>query len=272
MTRIVTLIAIVGIATAAVCLPLAHLIGHGNPDAGWGWSGLSAGSGWHGPWSDRWFDGDGDGDGDDGGAGQGSVVSRDFAWNGDDRLQLDVPGTLHFQPAPAWHLSIRGHTGTLDRIVVAGGRIRLRHSYRNVPPVDIQLSGPALRSVELNGSGDLVLDNVKQDSLSVTIHGSGSASASGSVDALRLAIMGSGSARLAQLAAGSARVFIAGSGNADIEPSDAADIVIAGSGDVRLHSHPKRLSSKVAGSGQISEVGHSGADQPVTDHSTDQST
>ncbi len=266
MTRIVTLIAIVGIATAAVCLPLSRLIGHGNPDAGWGWNGSSAGPDWHGPWSGRWFDGD------DGGADQGSVVSRDFAWNGDDRLQLDVPGTLHFQPAPAWHLSIRGHTGTLDRIVVEDGRIRLRRPYRNVPPVDIQLSGPALRSVELNGSGDLVLGNVKQDSLSVAIHGSGSASASGSVDTLRLQIMGSGSARLAQLAAGSARVFIAGSGNADIEPSDAADIFIAGSGDVRLHSHPKRLNSKVAGSGQISEVGQSGADPPPTDHSTDLST
>jgi len=41
---------------------------------------------------------------------------------------------------------------------------------------------------------------------------------------LRRAIMGSGSARLAQLATRSAQVFIAGSGNADIEPSDAADI------------------------------------------------
>ncbi|MGH8206185.1 MAG: GIN domain-containing protein [Steroidobacteraceae bacterium] len=251
MTRNVTLIAIIGIATAAVCLPLAGLLGHGNPDSGWGWSGLSGARGWHGPWSNRWFD---NGFGDEGGADTGNIVSREFDWSGGDRLQLDVPGTLHFRPAPEWHLSIRGHSGTLDRIVVEDGRIRLRRPYRNVPPVDVQLSGPALRDVELNGSGDLVLGNLKQDTLSVAIHGSGSASAAGSVDTLRVAIMGSGSARLAQLAAGSARIFIAGSGNADVAPSNAADIFIAGSGDVRLHSHPKRLNSRVAGSGRISEV------------------
>jgi len=269
MTRTVTLIAFIGIVTAAVCLPLAALLGHGNPDAGWGWHG------WHGLWGNRGFD-DGLGKGGSAGADAGKVVSRDFAWNGGERLQLDVPGKLHFQPAPTWRLSIQGPAGTLDRIVVEHGRIRLRHPYHRVAPVEVQLAGPALRDVELNGSGDLVLDNLKQKSLSIEIHGSGSANAAGSVDTLRLAIMGSGSARLAQLAARSARVFIAGSGNADIEPSDAADIFIAGSGDVRLHSHPKRLNSKVAGSGQISEVptgpaapaGPAGTDQTTSDQST----
>jgi hypothetical protein len=31
-------------------------------------------------------------------------------------------------------------------------------------------------------------------------------------------------------------------------------LLIAGSGDVRLHTHPKHLNSKVAGSGQIIEL------------------
>jgi hypothetical protein len=270
MTRTAPLIAIIGIATAAVCLPLAALLGHGDVDAGWGWSGLGA-PGWHGPWSNGWFD---EHDFSAGGADSGNIVTRDFTWDGGEQLQLDVPGKLHFQPAAAWHLSIRGHSGTLDRIVVSDGRIRLRHPYRHVAPVDVQLAGPALSRVELNGSGDLVLDGLKQDALNIEIHGSGSATASGNVDTLRLAIMGSGSARLAQLAARSARVFIAGSGNADIEPSDAADIFIAGSGNVRLHPHPKRLNSKVAGSGQISEVdgGPAGADQTTSARGAGQST
>jgi hypothetical protein len=44
------------------------------------------------------------------------------------------------------------------------------------------------------------------------------------------------------------------SGDADIAPIDDADIFIAGSGDVRLHTHPKHLNSKAAGSGQIIEL------------------
>jgi hypothetical protein len=66
--------------------------------------------------------------------------------------------------------------------------------------------------------------------------------------------MGSGDALLEQLAARSSRIFIAGSGSADIAPIDEADIFIAGSGDVRLHTHPKHLDSKVAGSGQVIEL------------------
>lgn len=61
-------------------------------------------------------------------------------------------------------------------------------------------------------------------------------------------------AELAQLAVHSSKIFIAGSGAADIAPSEDADVFIAGSGDVRLHTHPKRLNSRVAGSGQITEV------------------
>ena len=40
----------------------------------------------------------------------------------------------------------------------------------------------------------------------------------------------------------------------DIAPVDDADIFIVGSGDVRLHTHPKHLNSRVAGSGQVIEL------------------
>jgi len=78
--------------------------------------------------------------------------------------------------------------------------------------------------------------------------------ASGSADLLKVDIMGSGAALLAQLAVRSTKIFIAGSGDADIAPIDDADIFIAGSGDVRLHTHPKHLNSKIAGSGRIIEL------------------
>jgi hypothetical protein len=49
-------------------------------------------------------------------------------------------------------------------------------------------------------------------------------------------------------------VRIAGSGDADIAPIEAADVDIAGSGEVRLHSQPKHLRSQVHGSGRIIET------------------
>ena len=247
MTRTLSLIAAGGIATALVCLPLAAILYH-HSGASRSWA-----------WSDHldWFNDDDDDNDDakDKGSSGGQTAARDFDWNGGDQLELDVPGNLHFQPAAEWHLSIRAPQRVLDRLSVNDGRIALKPGRRHHwVALDIELSGPTLRDITLNGTGKLVLDHLQQDSLAVAIHGSGSVRATGSVESLKLDIMGSGDARLEQLAARSAKIFIAGSGNADIAPSDDADVFIAGSGDVRLHTHPKHLSSKVAGSGRIIEL------------------
>jgi hypothetical protein len=244
MTRTLTLVAIGGIVTATVCLPLAAALSHRA--GGWSWADASHFS---------WFDDDADDRDSDSANSHGPVETRDFPWSGADTLQLDIAANLHYEPAPQWHLSIRGPRRVLDRISVDGSRIALERSYHHMAGVlDIELSGPALRVVTLNASGKLTLDQLRQDALTVAIHGSGSVRASGTVDTLKLDIMGSGDALLEQLAAHSSKIFIAGSGSADIAPIDTADIFIAGSGDVRLHTHPKRLSSKVAGSGQIIEL------------------
>ncbi len=247
MTRPIVVIAIVGIATALVCLPLAaRLYRHGNHFDSWSWS---AHQGWFGD------DDDDDSDARDQGGDPGRIESRDFVWGAGDRLELDVPAHLHFHPAAEWHLSIRGPQRMLDRLHVNNGRVAATRSYhRNPGPLEIELSGPSLHDITVNGAGKLVLDDLRQDALTVAIHGSGSVRANGSSDTLNVQIMGSGDAEMAQLAVHSSKIFIAGSGAADIAPSEAADVFIAGSGDVRLHTHPKRLSSRVAGSGQITEV------------------
>jgi hypothetical protein len=246
MTRTLTLIAVGGIATALVCLPLAAaLYQHSGASRSWSWSN-------HLGWLD---DDDDDIDSKDDAGNRDQLASRDFAWTGGDRLELDVPGNLHFQPAAEWRLSIRGSVRALDRLSVDDGRIGMKHSYHHhLGQLYIEISGPALRDVTLNGAGKLVLDHLKQDSLAVAIHGSGSVRASGSIDSLKVDLMGSGAALLEQLAARSAKIFIAGSGDADIAPIEDADVFIAGSGDVRLHTHPKHLNSKVAGSGRIIEL------------------
>jgi hypothetical protein len=248
MTRSVIVIAIVGIAAALICLPMAAMLyRHGNHLESWTWSGYQ---GWFGEDDD-----DDDSDARDQGGERGRIESRDFVWGSADRLELDVPANLHFQPAGEWHLSIRGPRRMLDRIRVGDGRVAVSRPYHRYPgPLEIELSGPALHDITVNGSGKLVLDNLRQDALTVAIHGSGSVRANGSTDRLNVQIMGSGDADLAQLAVQSSKIFIAGSGAADVAPSDDADVFIAGSGHVRLHTHPRHLSSKVAGSGQIIEV------------------
>jgi hypothetical protein len=93
MTRSIIVIAVVGIAAALICLPLAAMLyRHGNHLESWDWSGYQ---GWFGEDDD-----DDSGDRDRGGE-RGRIESRDFAWGAADRLELDVPANLHFQPAAA---------------------------------------------------------------------------------------------------------------------------------------------------------------------------
>ena len=243
MNRTLKFVAIVGILLALICLPFAAAIraaAHGS---------------WFGSWRSvsSWVS-------DDQASGDsGSIVTRDYAWSGVDRLELDIPGHVRFRPAPTWHLSIRGREGTLNRIVVEDGRIRdknhgLFFGWHHSQPVEVDLSGPVLHEATLNGSGTIEFQGLDQDSLRVEIRGSGSASGNGKVQSLKLQIMGSGSARLAHLAETNADVTIDGSGEADVSPSGDTQVTIAGSGDVRLHAHPTQLSTHIYGSGHISEV------------------
>ena len=195
----------------------------------------------------------------DRGSDTGPLLTRDYSWSA-DWLELDVPARVRFHPASSWHLSIRGHKGALDRIEVSGGQIREKDhgfsffGWHPARPLQVDLSGPALQQATLNGSGSIDLEDLSQDRLRLQIRGSGTASGSGKVQSLRLEIMGSGSAHLAQLGETNAEVTIDGSGDADVSPTGAARVTIAGSGDVRLHAHPAQLSTHVYGSGQISEV------------------
>jgi Putative auto-transporter adhesin, head GIN domain len=229
--------AVIGILLALICLPFGVAIGANTHVSWFGWGDDTEDS--------------------------GRIVTRDFPWNGGDRLVLDVAGHVRFHPAPTWHLTIRGREGTLDRLRVSDGSIREEDDgfsffgffdWHHHESVQIDLSGPALRRATLNGSGSIDLQGLRQDSLRVEIHGSGWARGSGNVQSLKLGIMGSGSARLAQLAATDVEVTIDGSGDADISPTGVTEVTIAGSGDVRLHSHPSQLNTHVYGSGRISEV------------------
>jgi hypothetical protein len=105
------------------------------------------------------------------------------------------------------------------------------------------------------GSGKIELTNLDQHDIKVSIAGSGTITATGKVEEVRISIAGSGDADLGGVVSEDVTVKIAGSGNADIAPRDEAEIHIAGSGDVNLHTNPRKVEPHIAGSGRIHNVG-----------------
>jgi hypothetical protein len=251
MSQSLKIIALGGIGGCIVCLTLATSLRPASEHA-WSWSQDGLGN-----FVARNFDRFGNDDIEDDNEGVGGTsqtpVTREFAWDGSDHVELDGSGTLHYRPDAQWHLSIRGAPSVLDHLRIGDGHIgnERGHGFWHRSHIEVELRGPQLRAAAVNGSGKLLLDSLKQERLSLDIRGSGSVQATGAASYLNLNVMGSGSAELARLTTANLKAFIAGSGEADVSPSEDAAIFIAGSGTIRLHTHPRHLDSKVAGSGRI---------------------
>jgi hypothetical protein len=186
-----------------------------------------------------------------------SATSRDLEWDGSDHVGLSVGGRAHYTPGSDDKVHVTGDPQMLAHMRVRDGRIEMdcRGGWRDRRDnLEITLPGREFKKFGIAGSGNLVLQNLNQSRLKVSIAGSGSIKADGKVEKAEIHIAGSGDADLGQVVSQVSEVHIAGSGNTDIAPSDEADIHIAGSGDVNLHTNPRKLETHIAGSGRIHNV------------------
>jgi len=179
--------------------------------------------------------------------------SREFAWEdpGDD-VAINVPARVLYKRGSGDVLVASGPAEMLDHLRVRGGRIDFDCGgmFRR-GRLDLTLPGRAFSDFSVNGSGTLTLEDINQPRLTITIRGSGKASATGTAEEVDLSIAGSGDADFGKLAAKRVDINIAGSGNADVAPEEAASVNIAGSGKIRLLKQPRSLETHIAGSGRI---------------------
>ena len=199
-----------------------------------------------------------------------ALVTRTYPWHS-DQLTIDVPADVQYHPAPEWHLAISAPARTLRKLEVTDGRIRAKpHACFSLIPfcihfgshvedtVQVSISGPALRVVQVNGAAKVWLNEVHQDRLSLRIDGSAKVHGSGSVERLAVSINGAGTVHLGRLSEKRARVHIAGSGTVSIAPTESVSVRIYGAGNVRLHSNPAHVVSRIYGAGEVTRVSATG--------------
>ena len=181
-----------------------------------------------------------------------TATERHWAWDGDDTVEIAVHGTVHYRGGSGDEVIVRGAPEALAHLRVKDGKITQscsRASARN--DLDITLPGRAFRTVEMTGSVRLIMQEVNQPRLDLSLAGAGSVLAQGSSDRVKLSIAGSGNAKLAELTMKRLDVRIAGSGNIEAAPQDEVNVDIAGSGDVRLLSNPPQVHTNIMGSGRV---------------------
>jgi hypothetical protein len=189
-----------------------------------------------------------------------TASSRDLDWDGSDHFSLNVPGHASYTPGSDNRVHVSGDAQLLAHLRVRDGRLEMNcRGWRgDRDALTITLPGQEFKKFGIAGSGNLVLHNLDQNRLKVSIAGSGNIKADGKVEHAEIHIAGSGDADLGEVKSQISEVHIAGSGNTDIAPADEADIHIAGSGDVNLHSNPKKVETHIAGSGRIHNISSGG--------------
>lgn len=243
MIRVLFLTTAAGLGVCILCLSVAMAIGGSDLMRNGGWT--------IGPHVHIDADGRHHVDIDDDEDLGGPTTTRELAWDGSTRLEIDAPADITYTQAPGpAKISITGPRGAVNKVSVAHGTIDYDGS-DDGPRLQIVLTAPEVESFNLDGDSRLTVKNYDRDQLKLEIDGSADANVAGKVRDLNVELAGSGKADLGQLAAQAARVEISGSGSASLSPKDSADIEISGSGNVTLYGHPGRVRSEVTGSGEV---------------------
>jgi hypothetical protein len=244
MVHKLAIVAVIGLSASAVCMGAAAAIG-GN-EFGKNFDGMDMSMFGDRPRCE---------------AVQGATAtSRTLDWDGSDHVGLSVGGHATYTPGGDGKLHVTGDPQALAHLRVHEGKIEMDCRSWNSRDSDLQITLPGreFKKFGIAGSGNLVLQNLNQEKLKVSIAGSGNIKADGKVERAEIHIAGSGDVDMARVQSQETEVHIAGSGNTDIAPVEKADIHIAGSGDVNMHSNPKQLETHIAGSGRIHNVGTGG--------------
>ncbi len=185
----------------------------------------------------------------------GPVVSRDFAWKGSDRLEVNDVADITYIQGPVAKLTIEAPKAVLDAIEVENGTISRDGDQDWDGTLKVILTAPNVHQFELGGVQSLTLRQFDQQDLEINLSGTGSVTGRGKVKALSLDISGAGSADLSGMQMDDADVSLSGAGSAKLGPRASANIAISGIGGVELTRKPASLSTSISGLGQVKQVG-----------------
>ncbi len=183
--------------------------------------------------------------------------SRSMAWNGGDSVAIAIPAKVQYRRGTGDQVVVSGDSAILPHIRISDSTIKLDCRWQDRGPgIEITLPGRQFRGFKLAGAGSLTLDDIDQPNLNLSIAGAGEIRANGKTDDLDLNMAGAGNADLGALAASRVRVRMAGANNAEVSPQDDLHVSIAGLGDVKLLTEPRKIESEIAGAGHITHLAH----------------
>ena len=124
-------------------------------------------------------------------------------------------------------------------------------SFSTRSEVKVVASGPSLKVIELNGSGDVEIENIDTPKIQVYVKGSGDVQMQGVSRMLEMELMGSGNIMASKVYADVLHANLKGSGDIKARASQSATVNLKGSGDVYIFGQPTQREVNKRGSGDV---------------------
>jgi hypothetical protein len=171
-----------------------------------------------------------------------SIVEREKLLKPFSELVIRVPADVIYKQGGSNRIVITGHGEVLDQIEVqeySGALIiKTKANFSSNGNLEIEISGSALKKVELSGAIDARLERISVSSLSIAVDGVVDLKASGKAGLCTITLNGSGDADLKNLKCGSAVVTLEGASDLHVYASDRISGSLMGAADVTVSGNP----------------------------------
>jgi hypothetical protein len=190
--------------------------------------------------------------------GSGTTATQRRTNTGFHAIALQGVADVRITRSPTTTVSVTTDNNLLSLVetTVDNGVLVIRTSpnLRSFNGVQVSVELPVLNRVEVSGSGGVTLVDVLSPALTISVSGSSTVTAGGTVDRLAVGIAGQGNAQLSSLSSGSATVKIRGAGNVDVTSSTTLAVDISGVGTV-TYGGGATLEQQISGKGTVRRRG-----------------
>ena len=210
--------------------------------------------------------------------GEGEYVRQNRTAAGFSRIDLALSGKVEVRQGAQFAMVVEAQGNLQDMIEtkVDGSKlvITCKKNIGNAKELHFYITMPGLEGIEVSGSGNVevkdifspeklelevsgsghIRGNFIAGKVEADVSGSGSITIDGSAERLKGDISGSGKLNAVGLAAKSADLDIAGSGDITASVSDEMEVDIAGSGSVKYKGKPGKIKQNIAGSGRVVQM------------------
>lgn len=172
-------------------------------------------------------------------------------------VDLRAAAEVNVQVGPATSVNITADAETLQGIAtsVQNGMLVIdqQGSWLNLRnhKVQVTLTTPELKAFAVNGAGNVTIEGVQTDALTLVLQGAGNLAAGGNTRSLNARINGAGNMDLTRLGAEDATVAVNGAGNLKLRASGSLEAEVNGVGAIEYGGNPAQVRPRISGVGRI---------------------